>query len=124
LRAAGSHLFAGTLGRGIWRRPLSEMITSVDGSSDPVPTRFGLSQNFPNPFNPSTTIRYGLPNHSQVTLSVFNTLGQQVAQLVNGDMEAGLHEVQFDGSGLSSGVYFYRLQAGSFVETRKLLLVR
>ena len=81
-----------------------------------------LGQNYPNPFNPSTTIRYGLPNRSHVTLTVFNTLGQQVAQLVNGDMEAGYHEVKFDASKLASGVYLYRMQAGSYVETRKLLL--
>ena len=73
---------------------------------------------------PSTTIRYGLPNRSRVTLTVFNTLGQQVAQLVNGDMEAGYHEVKFDGSKLASGVYLYRIHAGSYVETKKLLLVR
>ena len=59
-----------------------------------------------------------------MTLAVFNTLGQQVAQLVNGDMEAGYHQVQFEGNGLSSGVYFYRIQAGDFVETKRLLLLK
>ena len=77
-----------------------------------VPSRPELIGNYPNPFNPSTTIRFGLPLKSQVTLTVFNTLGEQVAQLVNGEMEAGYHEVKFDGTGLSSGVYFYRIQAG------------
>ena len=90
----------------------------------PLPERVTLRQNFPNPFNPSTTIRYGLANSSQVTLTVFNTLGQQVALLQNGEQEAGYHEVKFDGSGLSSGVYYYRLTAGTFVEMKKLLLVR
>ena len=89
-----------------------------------VPEEFVLGQNYPNPFNPSTTIRYGLPNRSHVTLTVFNTLGQQVAVLQNGDQEAGYHEVKFGGSGLSSGVYFYRIEAGSFVQTHKLLLLR
>jgi len=89
-----------------------------------IPTVVELGQNYPNPFNPSTTIRYGLPIRSPVRLTVYNTLGQQVAQLVNGDVEAGYHEVQFDGSKLASGLYFYRIQAGTFVETRKLLLVR
>ena len=79
---------------------------------------------FPNPFNLSTTIRYGLPTRSHVTLTVFNTLGQLVAMLVQGEQEAGFHEVQFDASGLASGVYLYRLTAGSYVETRKLILVR
>jgi CubicO group peptidase (beta-lactamase class C family) len=89
-----------------------------------LPTSFILSQNYPNPFNPSTTIRYGLPHKSQVSLMVYNTLGQQIAVLVHGEQEAGYHEVRFDASGLSSGVYFYRLQAGDFVQTRKLLLLR
>jgi glucuronoarabinoxylan endo-1,4-beta-xylanase len=89
-----------------------------------TPTHFSLSQNYPNPFNPSTTIRYGLPNRSNVTLRVFNTLGQQVAELVNGEIEAGYHEARLDGSQLSSGVYFYRIEAGSLVAAKKLLLVR
>jgi len=83
-----------------------------------------LLQNYPNPFNPSTTIRYGLPNRSHVTLTVFNTLGQQVALLQNGEQEAGYHEVKFDGSGMSSGVYFYRLHAGDFIQTKRLLLLK
>jgi hypothetical protein len=98
--------------------------TSMSSVAEPVPLTFALDQNFPNPFNPSTTIRYGLPNRSHVKLTVFNTLGQQVTPLQNGEQEAGYHDVKFDGSGLSSGVYFYRIQAGSFVETKKLLLVR
>jgi hypothetical protein len=84
---------------------------------------FELYQNYPNPFNPSTTIRYGLPNRSHVTLTVFNTLGQQVAILQNAEQDAGYHEVHFDGVGLSSGVYIYRMQAGDFVRTMKLVLL-
>ena len=89
-----------------------------------VPAKTALLQNFPNPFNPSTTIRFGLPNRARVTLTVYNTLGQQVSLLVNENREAGYHEVKFDGSGLASGVYFYRLQAGSYAEAKKLLLLR
>ncbi len=81
-------------------------------------------QNYPNPCNPSTTIRYNLPQNSEVTLAVYNTLGQQVSLLVQGEQEAGYHEVRFDGSNIASGVYFYRLQAGSLVESKKVLLLR
>ena len=89
-----------------------------------VPLTMTLSQNYPNPFNPSTTIRYGLPARSHVSLTVFNTLGQQVAELVQGNQDAGYHEMRFDGSGLASGVYFYRIQAGTYVDTKKLLLLK
>ena len=101
-----------------------QVVISAISGPERLPTAFALYENYPNPFNPSTTIRYGLPNHSPVTLAVFNTLGQQVAQLVNGEMEAGFHEVSFDGQGLASGVYFCRLRAGDFVETKRLLLLR
>jgi hypothetical protein len=98
--------------------------TDVAHSGSEIPTQYELTQNYPNPFNPSTTIQYALPQRSHVTLTVFNTLGQQVTQLVNGEFEPGNHEVKFDGSNLSSGVYFYRIQAGEFIQTRKLLLLR
>jgi hypothetical protein len=91
----------------------SAISTDIASQQSNVAVSVVLQQNYPNPFNPSTTIRYGLPNRSQVNLTVFNTLGQQVAVL----------QVKFDGSGLSSGVYFYRLQVGSFVETKKLLMM-
>jgi hypothetical protein len=94
------------------------------GSRVSIPGEFVLLQNYPNPFNPSTSIRYGLPERSHVNLVVYNTLGQQVTVLQNGEQEAGYHDVKFDASALPSGVYFYRLHAGSYVETRKLCLVR
>ena len=89
-----------------------------------APDRFSLDGNYPNPFNPSTTIRYGLPGHVHVVLDVFTIIGQKVAELVNADMEAGYHEVQFHGDKLGSGIYFYRLQAGSFVDVKKLVLCK
>lgn len=88
------------------------------------PTKYVLYQNNPNPFNPSTVIRYGLPQSSFVALTVYNTLGQQVAQLVNEQQEAGFHDVEFRADNLSSGMYFCRLHAGDFVATTKLLLLR
>jgi predicted GH43/DUF377 family glycosyl hydrolase len=102
----------------------TQLTTGIAEGGPELPQTFMLEQNYPNPFNPSTTIRYGLPQKSAVRLTVFNTLGQQVAQLVNGDMEAGFHEVRFDASGLSSGVYFYRLRTGGVVETKQFLLLR
>ncbi len=94
------------------------------GTGTIMPEAFQLDQNYPNPFNPSTMIRYGLPHRSTVRLTILNLLGQSVALLQNGEQGAGYHELRFDGSGLSSGVYFYRLQAGNFVQTRKLLLLQ
>ncbi len=100
-------------------------VSAVEESwSQEVPAECALMQNYPNPFNPSTTIRFGLPGRSHVTLTVFNTLGQQVATLVQGEKEAGYHEVKFDGTGLSSGVYCCRLTAGEYVASKKLLLLK
>jgi hypothetical protein len=87
------------------------------------PAEYVLEQNYPNPFNPETTLRYALPVASHVTLSIFNPLGQIVAALVNEEQEAGTHEVRFASGNLSSGVYYYRLNAGKFFETKKLLLL-
>jgi GH18 family chitinase len=89
-----------------------------------IPKVFTLSQNFPNPFNPSTLIRYGLPFNAMVTLEVFNILGQRVALVVNEEQKAGNHEVIFQNSTLGSGVYFYRLVAGEFTATKKMVLIR
>jgi hypothetical protein len=89
-----------------------------------APEAFALEGNYPNPFNPTTTIRYSLPTASLVSLVVYNALGQEVAQLVNGDMEAGSHSVQFNAAGLSSGVYFCRMQAGSLTDTKRLILAK
>jgi CubicO group peptidase (beta-lactamase class C family) len=88
-----------------------------------LPDNYRLGQNYPNPFNPSTTIRIELPKTSRVTLSVFDMLGREVTVLVNESRDAGVHEVRFDGAGVASGVYFYRLQAGDFVQSKKLVLL-
>lgn len=86
--------------------------------------RFELFQNYPNPFNPSTTIRFSIPEATQVSLSIYDVLGRQVAMLVDENMSAGTHTVSFDAGALSSGVYLYRIQAGSFTQTQKMLLAK
>jgi hypothetical protein len=95
---------------------------AVPSSGSPV--QCSLRQNYPNPFNPSTTIGYHLPQRSHVILTVFSILGQEVSLLQNGEQEAGYHEVQFDAAGLSSGVYFYRMRAGAYIETKNLVLTK
>ncbi|MEX0845476.1 MAG: PKD domain-containing protein, partial [Balneolaceae bacterium] len=89
-----------------------------------IPDDFELSQNYPNPFNPNTNIRFGLPEASEVRLEIFNILGQKVAVLVNGKMNAGYHLVNFDASRYSSGMYIYRIIAKDFVKTKKMLLLK
>jgi hypothetical protein len=102
----------------------TQVPTGIEERTITVPTHCSLDQNYPNPFNPSTTIRFGVPVRSHVTLTILNILGQQMAQLVDDNKEAGYHEVRFEASGLSSGAYFYRIQAGDFVQTRRLLLLK
>jgi hypothetical protein len=118
---------------------VTSVITDAGHAEPALPKETVLFQNYPNPFNPTTTIRFGLPQKSHVTLSVFNALGQQVALLVEGDREAGYHDVRLDGGGLASGVYFYRIRirgsdaassrhstgsGGEDIQTRKFVLLR
>ncbi|GEM_PF-1789792 len=107
-------------------------VTAIGGETRAVPLHFSLSQNYPNPFgerrahggNPSTAILYQLPASCRVHLTVYNTLGQKVKELINRRQEPGVYRVNFDGSHLASGIYFYRLQAGDFVQIRKMILLR
>ncbi|MGB9664512.1 MAG: T9SS type A sorting domain-containing protein, partial [Ignavibacteria bacterium] len=101
---------------------------NITGVNDPVvtkPTTYSLSQNYPNPFNPSTTINFALPKESNVTLKVYNMIGQEVMTLLNNErMSAGYHSVKVNGSKLTSGVYIYKLQAGEFIATKKMVLMK
>jgi len=98
--------------------------SSVERTQNGIPDRFELEQNYPNPFNPTTAISYQLKAVSHVTLRVFDVLGREVATLVDGQMPAGSHQVTFDASHLSSGVYLYELKAGDFVQTRTMVLTK
>jgi hypothetical protein len=98
-------------------------VLSVDKISE-LPTGYSLDQNYPNPFNPSTRIQFSINNTESVSLKVFDVLGNEVATLVNEELTPGIYQYDFDASNLSSGVYYYKLQAGSFTETKKMILVR
>jgi len=102
---------------------LDILTTDVEDENSSV-KEFSLEQNYPNPFNPSTVISYQLPVSSDVTLKVYDVLGNEVATLVNEEKPAGSYEVEFPAEGLTSGIYFYKFQAGSFVETKKMILMK
>jgi hypothetical protein len=123
LAIGGGYLFAGT-GGGVWRRPLSDFPLGVEDNYGHLPSAFRLFQNYPNPFNPSTTISYQLSVVSRVSLKVYDVLGREVETLVNERQTAGTHAVKFNATNLPSGVYFCRLQAGTYHETKKLLLLK
>ena len=98
--------------------------TSGVNDESGIPAGYSLMQNYPNPFNPSTKIEYSIPEVSFATIKVYDMLGNEVATLVNEEKATGSYEVKFDVAGLSSGIYFYKLQAGSFVETKKMILLK
>jgi hypothetical protein len=87
------------------------------------PIEYTLSQNYPNPFNPTTNITYTIPQFSFVTFKVYDVLGNEIATLVNEEKRAGSYEVEFDGTDLTSGIYFYRLQANDYIEAKKMVLL-
>lgn len=103
---------------------LGEIITSVAAKNSPLPDQFTLSQSYPNPANPSATLRYDLPTSSWVTLKVYDLLGREIATLVNGRNQPGEHSVTWNAANVPSGVYFYRLIAGDYVQTKKMVVMR
>jgi ligand-binding sensor domain-containing protein len=116
----------GAGGAGVYRT-IDPIVTSVGESSDHLPMAFRLDQNYPNPFNPSTKITFSIPvgtGHAPSVLKVYDLLGREVRTLVNDNLQPGSYEVNFNAEGLASGVYFYRLVAGEFVQTRRLILLR
>ncbi len=122
----------------LWISPMSEgvaiynedsvVVTGIDDKIDDiftnVPRNFRLDQNYPNPFNPTTTIRFALSKPGQVSLKVYDITGRLVADLINGQKNAGEYSVMFDGHQLASGVYFYRLQTERFSETKQMMLIK
>jgi hypothetical protein len=105
-------------------RTISDPTLDVRTLEAAIPAKFSLEQNYPNPFNPSTTIKFSLPKAGYSTLKVFDVLGREVAMLVSENLSAGAYQKEWNASNVASGMYFYRLKAGDFVQTKKLLLVR
>ena len=106
-----------------WTDKISQAITGIDEVMH-TPINYNLFQNYPNPFNPVTTIKYSIPQAAFVSLKVYDVLGREVVALVNGKKTAGNYQVSFDASNLSSGVYLYKIKAGSFVQTKKMVLLK
>jgi len=121
LATSGAYLFAGA--RGVWRRPLSEMdkVRDLNGEKQ---EDYSLQQNYPNPFNPVTTISFSIPIRSFTSLKVFDIMGREVATIVSEDLQAGTYSRQWNATKMASGVYFYRLQTGSYSSIRKLVLLK
>ena len=101
------------------------MLTGVEEKENTsIPVKFVLDQNYPNPFNPTTNIRFEIPTQGNYSLRVFNTIGQEVATLVSGQLSSGVHNVTFDASKLSSGIYFYALTGSNVNITKKMILMK
>jgi len=108
-----------------YRYDANVQIVSPTGiTNNEIPVKYDLTQNYPNPFNPATMIEFAIPNDNFVSLKVYDALGKEVANLVNQEMAAGYYTVNFDGSNLGSGVYFYRIESAEFVQTKKMLLIK
>jgi len=99
-------------------------VVSADEPNNDIPNSYAIEQNFPNPFNPTTTIRYSIPENGLVILKIYNAIGKEMDVLQNEIKQAGNYEIKYDGSKLPSGVYFYQLKSGSFVETKKMILLK
>ena len=131
MQFTSNYAFINTFGIGVYRRNISQVTSIEDSGFDQTPQTFLLAQNFPNPFNPSTTIKYTIPSvtlsaveGSRVQLKIFDILGNEITTLVDEYKTAGSYEVEFDASILASGMYLYKLQVGSLVETKKMILMK
>lgn len=122
---SGGYLYLGTSDGVVWKRSLSDFgITSVENMEGEITSSYKLNQNYPNPFNPSTKIQFAIPASQRVSLKVFDITGREVANLVDEFLSAGNYSYDFDGTKLSSGIYFYRLISGNFSEIRKMTLIK
>ena len=120
----GGYIITGQIGSDVWLIKTAPDPSDIKQNIDIIPLDFFLHQNFPNPFNPVTTIRYQIPELNFVTLKVYDVLGNEITTLVNEKKQAGTYEITWHAEGLPSGVYFYQLRAGNFVETKKMILMK
>lgn len=108
---------------GFWNVYQQQIITGVK-DEETIPVTFKLEQNYPNPFNPATTIKYAVPERSHVIIKIYDITGSTVATIVNEELNAGWYKQEFNAVGISSGVYFYRMEAGNYVNIKKMLLLK
>ena len=103
---------------------VDSITVGIEGTETEIPITYSLEQNYPNPFNPRTTIHFTVPQNNQVALKIFDVMGKEVATLINEEKSEGNYEIEFNATNLPSGIYFYQLRAGSFNQTKKMLLLK
>jgi hypothetical protein len=138
IMSGSGYIFSSTVGEGVignsmntlnqhyagfWYTYLQQTITGIENQEN-VPVSFTLEQNYPNPFNPATKIKYAVPERTIVTIKIYDITGSEMYTLVNKELDSGWYETNFNAAALSSGVYFYRMQAGSYVNIKKMLLIK
>ncbi|MCH8941830.1 MAG: T9SS type A sorting domain-containing protein [Bacteroidetes bacterium] len=121
-RDSDGYIAVGTHGNGVFTALTT--VTGIDVVSNNIPNSFALSQNYPNPFNPSTKIQFSIPEATNVNLTIYDQLGKKVKELLNKNFSAGKYSVDFNANNLSSGVYYYRIIAGNFVQSNKMILLK
>jgi hypothetical protein len=121
-RQSDGLVVVGTHGSGVFSA--NQTLVGVESETSNIPESFSISQNYPNPFNPSTKIKFALPSTENVKIIIYDIAGRQVKELLNQNLTAGTHTVDFDASDLASGTYIYRINAGNFVESKKMLLLK
>jgi ribosomal protein S11 len=122
LHIIGNYIYAGTVNNGVWKREIDQLV-GIQSAFSEIPNNYSLSQNYPNPFNPTTAVKYDLPEDGMITLKIHDILGREI-YAINEFKKAGSYSLKFDGSNYSSGIYFYRLESGSYIETKKMVLVK
>jgi hypothetical protein len=138
-QANANYVITGTLGQvgtnitastnyqiqsGFWYLFYQDVVVNVEDEENIVPITYKLEQNYPNPFNPSTIIKFAVPVRNRVLIKIYDLLGAEVLTLINEELDAGWYEKKFDAGSLSTGIYIYRMQAGNYVSTKKMLMVK